>query len=313
MAADLTSSGRAIMAMNHDLDRSPARGVPENYRSFMVVGNIAAGELSKHLQQPGEQDHFLCCVNWTITADTVIDMAERMLEDIATRPVDTIVFVLLDEDIFLGKEDTGEVGKPFVAGGIWHVAGRLVIADYDTVMHLLHLLGPLFTAAGGRNIILVSPTPRFTEHRCCDDPAHLVNSSDADFITQQKAGLRTVKQAMREFVRANNYRRTRILDPDLSTSTLSSQDLASNSPVLPSEKVFATLAGAVRRMDVAISEQEAMAAPPTTAYTTTSGQHRADSTAGRQYKSSSGRERHRHDKGSCHPYRGGNHRGRRRY
>lgn len=245
IAADLTSQGRAIMAMSFDLDRAPAKGVPKNGRTYLCVGNSTAAAISKFLQLPGESCELVSTQDWRLTEESVAELTARMTAVLATNDVHTVVLAVLDEDMFLGKARDGTMSRAFKSDGTLHVAGSIMMAT----------MRPLLTAAGSRNIIIVAPYPKYVGQKCCDAGDHLTNRQDMTFVVNMKKGLVSAKQEIRAILKTNNIRRGRVLDPDLCTSNLEEEELWGPGPTDVTDRAFAAMAEGVRKLDAAITSQ----------------------------------------------------------
>ena len=75
-----------------------------------------------------------------------------------------VVFQLLDSSLFLARTEDGGL-SPAKRGqdGIYHVEGESTLAPEDFQYGVFQMIRPLIDAVGNRNVIIISPIPRFMQ------------------------------------------------------------------------------------------------------------------------------------------------------
>jgi hypothetical protein len=95
---------------------------------------------------------------------------------------DTIVLDLLSNTAFVGADSAGMPTQPVKGGdGMYHVLGSLTAAPTSVVKRALKAADSIVEVARGASFILVAPTPRYINKKCCNSPDHIDNFGDKDY------------------------------------------------------------------------------------------------------------------------------------
>jgi hypothetical protein len=93
------------------------------------------------------------------------------------------VLQLYDNSVFMVGGPGGERHHPvWDQKGIYHIDGRLVVANKDTVKELTALLLPLLKMIGASMKLVLAPLSHYWLVPCCDDEDHVVGHNSSAYI-----------------------------------------------------------------------------------------------------------------------------------
>ena len=90
--------------------------------------------------------------------------------------------------------------------------GELVLAGKDRQFLVFNILKPVLQKLLGRNVVFVTPGPRYLEG-CCDEIEHASNRFDEGFEDGLRRCLAECRQNFKDFLFTSGYRGFRVIDP----------------------------------------------------------------------------------------------------
>ena len=98
-------------------------------RKFFVIGASNSDRLAMALERTGIQVVKTTTTNWSPAPDAVDALVDHVKNAVAVGDPEVVVFELLDNLVYLGKQPDRSTELPKRgAGGIYHVQGELTIA-----------------------------------------------------------------------------------------------------------------------------------------------------------------------------------------
>lgn len=186
-------------------------------KSFLFIGSSHVRKLGSALRKAGLYADVIYEANWRTVKANVTDMPERLREKLEVTRVDAVVFCVLDNSIYFGMDDNGDLRPPQRdSSGKFHVHGELVVSSKSAQHVLFTSLRYLLDAAGGKNAIICSPLPRYTAGGCCDDQEHIKNRDRPGFESNLNSELKSVAENLRDFLFTSGYKLIKVLDPAVS-------------------------------------------------------------------------------------------------
>jgi hypothetical protein len=181
---------------------------------------LAGSSHTSRLIDPLESAH-LTVVDSTvpgfrITESSVSTMASDIEEKLRELdPANTVVLVqLLNNSIYQCKHSNGDRTLPKRGrDGNYHAEGELSVVNRDTLRELFSSLQPVFKAAKSFQCILLSPLPRYLWSRCCEDPAHIVNSEEPGYAASMGTALRELNRSLRNMIFMRKMKGVTMLNP----------------------------------------------------------------------------------------------------
>ena len=118
--------------------------------------------------------------------------------------------------------------------GTYHVEGDLVLASKDRQFFTFKNVLPLLKILGGKNVIFVSPMPRFLYEPCCGDDDHTTNRLDPEYEEEMRRSLNECRCNIKSFLFSNQVK-TRVIDPSpvLPHHDADGEDIWGGDPVHP--------------------------------------------------------------------------------
>jgi hypothetical protein len=215
-------------------------------KSFLVIGSSHAGKLGSALRKAGHHADVIYESNWRAVKANVTDMAERMREKLDVTRVDAVVLCVLDNSIYFGMDDNGDLKPPQRdRNGKFHVHGELVVSSRSSQHVLFTSLRFLFDATGGKNVIVCSPLPRYTAGSCCGDQEHVKNRGRPGFEANLICELKSVAENLRDFMFTSGYKLFKVLDPNVSWRGKQKEEIWGDDPVHPKEEGYKLMAQGV--------------------------------------------------------------------
>ena len=117
--------------------------------SFIIVGSSHAYRLSAALTSLGESVTCLASLFWKLNGENVNNTIKTLEEAVDLNPSATVAFHMLDSNIYFSSSEEGEITLPKRGeGGLYHVPGELVLADWPALKKIFTTALPLLRAGG---------------------------------------------------------------------------------------------------------------------------------------------------------------------
>jgi hypothetical protein len=237
---------------------------------------LAGSSHSSRLIDPLESAH-LTVVDSTvpgfrITESSVSAMASDIEEKLRELdPANTVVLVqLLDNSIYQCKHANGDRTLPKRGrDGNYHAEGELSVVNRDTLRELFSSMQPVFKVAKSFQCILLSPLPRYLWNRCCEDPAHIINSEEPGYAASMGTALRELNRSLRNMIFMRKMKGVTMLNslealgliPSADADTLSDDEgriiaLWGDDPVHPTRAAYRELATKIAEKTVQLLEEK---------------------------------------------------------
>ena len=227
-------------------DRHPGPLQEHNSDNFLIVGSSNARRLEEAMKRKGVLTGFVFSSNWRASKQSVVDMANHVKEELDKRPYNAVVFQLLDNNMFFMKGEDGSKALPKKdPDGKFHIIGDLAVADKDSQYAILKLCEPLWQAAKGTNMVVVSPMGRFVSAGCCGDPEHVTNRGSEDFFPKLKEELAACSGNIKNYLFTNGLRHGRVMDPARCMRDMSADEIWGSDPIHPREEIYSMIADGV--------------------------------------------------------------------
>ena len=158
--------------------------------NFLVVGSSNARRLVAALAAKGIPVGSVLSNSWRATKQSVVEMAEHVRQELAAGSYTAVIFQLLDNNLYFAcTEEGGLIPAARDNDGKYHVEGNLTVADKAALVAVMKLCGPLWEAAAGKHMVILSPLPRYVKEGCCGEYDHMPNRREADFYQTLKVEL----------------------------------------------------------------------------------------------------------------------------
>ena len=152
---------------------------------------------------------------WRAIKAKIPPMLEWLKMAMVDKPEDSlVVFQLLNSSLFLARTDDGGL-SPAKRGqdGIYHVEGESTLAPKDFQYGVFQMKKPLIDAVGNRNVVIISPIPRFLMRACCDNDNHIPNIRSPDYRRFLEDAIFDCRKNLKDFAFRLGMRRVKILGP----------------------------------------------------------------------------------------------------
>ena len=242
---------QSYLAMDLDsspiFDRNPGPIQDAGDDCYLVVGSSNARRLSEALKRKMIPTGYVFSSNWRATKKSVIDMAAHISKELESRPYTAVIYHLLDNNIYFELGEDGSKSLPKKGpDGKYHVLGDLAIADKDGQYAILKLCEPLWEAAKGKSMVIISPMARFITAGCCQDPGHASNRQNPDFYTKMREELTACTGNIKDYLFTSGLRHGRVMDPARCIRGLVAAEIWDSDPIHPRDAIYDLLAdGAV--------------------------------------------------------------------
>jgi hypothetical protein len=237
------------------IDRWPLRvySVKETKKSFLIVGSSHASKSAAALQRAGYEVDLIYKPNWRALKNTKRDLSNELaLEVLAIleeKKVDTVVFQLLDSNVYWAlQEDGSTIAARSGPDKKFHMDGDIVISSKAAQHSLFNNLKPLFEAVNGKNFLLVTPLPRYLIDGCCSDAEHMPNRKLPGFEQQLQDDLRDVAQNFKDFLFTSGLKNGKIVNPEISLRGLQRHEIWDADPVHLRDAAYDKLAEGIIRV-----------------------------------------------------------------
>ena len=228
-------------------DRNPGPIQDAGDDCYLVVGSSNARRLSEALKRKMLSTGYVFSSNWRATKKSVSDMAAHITKELESRPYTAVIFHLLDNNIYFELGEDGSKSLPKKGpDGKYHVLGDLAIADKDGQYAILKLCEPLWEAAKGKSMVIISPMARFITAGCCQDQGHASNRQNPDFYTKMREELAACTGNIKDYLFTSGLRHGRVMDPARCIRGLVAAEIWDSDPIHPRDAIYDLLAdGAV--------------------------------------------------------------------
>jgi hypothetical protein len=239
MAVDLDPSPQ--------VDRWPAKEAAmtgdSSKKVFLLIGSSHAGKIGSALRKLGHQADVIYQPNWRASKENVTEMCEAIYEKLEVTRVDTVVFCVLDNNVYYGVTEGGDSKLATKDNeGAYHIEGNLTISSKSAQQVLLTSLKPMFDAARGRNIVVCAPMPRYLKLSCCANEEHVANRKSSGFEANLLRDLKESAEHVRDFMFTSGHKAAKVLDPAVSWRQSDVNDIWGSDPVHPTEAAYGLLA-----------------------------------------------------------------------
>jgi hypothetical protein len=215
---------------------------------LMIVGCCKTKEMSKILSNRGKTTSSVFSNNWRITRASVESLATNLRRQIEAEEPETIVFELLDNSVFVGKQEDGSRLLPKKeADGRYHIHGEVQVCARDVQLEQFSALKPIFEAAADKKIIWMVPAARYLTGGCCENREHVSNKNDPHLREDILMQLESLKRNMRDHVYYTN-RRIKIFDVNQYIRSMSNDDIWGEDPALPKTEVIGKMVDGLMKM-----------------------------------------------------------------
>ncbi len=143
------------------------------------------------------------------------------------------------------------------------------MVNRDTLRELFSSLQPVFKVAKNFQCILLSPLPRYLWNRCCEDPAHIINSEEPGYAASMGTALRELNRSLRNMIFMRKIKGVTMLNslealgliPSADADTLSDDKgriiaLWGDDPVHPTRAAYRELATKIAEKTALLLEEK---------------------------------------------------------
>jgi hypothetical protein len=220
-------------------------------KSFLIIGSSHAGKLGSALRKAGHHADVIYESNWRAVKANVTEMAERVREKLERTRMDTVVFCILDNSVYYCMDDNGDLIPPQRdKAGKFHIHGELVLSSRSAQQVLFGSIQELLDAAKGRNIIVLSPLPRYVSGGCCDNDGHVANRRRPGFEANLNRELKDVAERLRDYLFTTGQKLIKVLDPAVSWRGKNKEQLWGDDVVHPKEEAYKLMAEGVISINI---------------------------------------------------------------
>jgi hypothetical protein len=129
---------------------------------------------------------------------------------------DVIAVHCCDNTAFMARsEEGGDLPIHKFVTGEYHVEGDLVVAGKDRLLMFFRNCLPFLLLLKNRNMIFLTPIPRFLYALCCENVEHASNQRDQDFEADLRAALAEAMNSYKDFLFTSGLRGFSVLNPGL--------------------------------------------------------------------------------------------------
>jgi hypothetical protein len=151
--------------------------------------------------------------NWRITKANVELLLPKVKEAMERKTPDGVVLQFMDNSVFAGLSEEGEMKPPRRQGDRLHIDGDLAVCDRPVINKLLAVCKPILDATAGIKTVLVGPLPRYATAACCNEAEHMPNRRGARFLEDLVEDLEGVHKIARDFLFKESLRHIRVMNP----------------------------------------------------------------------------------------------------
>ena len=197
---------------------------------IIAIGSSHLTRTVLSMKKFGDTINCMASPSWRLTEDNVKSSALALEDAVKANPGATIIYQLFDSFIFFSSSAPGELALPKRGeDGCFHVAGDLVLADWSAFRKIFYVSIPLLRAGGNNRKILLSPLPRYSTAKCCQNEEHITNFGKKGFGTSMGSKLAEIHSWIDDFARGKHIKNCEVICPASTIMTgddISKKDLA---------------------------------------------------------------------------------------
>ena len=172
-------------------------------------------------------------------------MADKIRELMAWTSPAIFIFYALDEGFFYSSNDAGLSFPARDEAGVVHLTGEAKVIGKDSQYEAFNLLQPLFKAAGGKPMVLITPYLRWTEKTCCSDTTHTTNTGNMMWAEHLATKLDEAARNYRTFFHTKGYKNISVLNPGIIGTEMVPHEIWDTDPTIPGAAFFDKLAASI--------------------------------------------------------------------
>ena len=150
---------------------------------FLMVGGSHALKEGEVIADRGFAVTTCAIGGWRPNRGAVDEMAAKVETALSEmKSSDVIVVHCFDNVAFMGRsEEAGDLPIRRYPNGEFHVEGDIVTASKERLHMYFRNCLPVLRLLEGRNVIFLSPLPRYVNNSCCDREDHAPNRRESNF------------------------------------------------------------------------------------------------------------------------------------
>jgi len=195
---------------------------------------------------------------WTITekgVDELVEILKEQLEN-ADESRTTIVYQLFDNSSFwVRKEDGSRIFPEKGEDRVYHVDGKLEVADREDAKRMVSLVTRLLRAGRMCRKLVLSSLPRWMYEACCNLPSHCLNIADENYVDWMGERLSDLRHYINEHVKMKGIKRVYVVQPALLLNGDSSTHW-DDDPIHMTPEGYSKLAHSLENLVVKMAEDE---------------------------------------------------------
>jgi hypothetical protein len=122
---------------------------------------------------------------------------------------------LYDNSIYLVSGPGGVRHLPVRdSAGLYHVDGRLLVADKVGIKELTATLAPLIQELGGCKKLFLTPLARYWLSPCCEDSDHVSNYKEKNYLPKLNMAISGLRDYIRDSLYIRRIQNYRVLCPN---------------------------------------------------------------------------------------------------
>jgi hypothetical protein len=124
---------------------------------------------------------------WVADLESIVECVNK-LQSYKLSDQDTVLLDPLSNSVFCGTDEHGNPTDPVKVDGCWHIVGDLLVRP-KTVLKKILSQCMVMIGKTSPHIICLAPIPRYIFTKCCNDPTHVKNYTEPDYISDIEAGM----------------------------------------------------------------------------------------------------------------------------
>ena len=181
---------------------------------FILIGSSHMARLAVSLKGLGEEVNSMASPYWRLNDENVEATTKQLEEAIKLNTTATIIYQLYDSSVYFASSAPGEQALPRRGSdGKYHVNGELIVADWPTFKKIFYMSIPLLRAGGDNRKIILSPLPRFSTSKCCEDSKHVTDFGKEGYGTTIGEALGDIQGWIDDFSRGKRIKNFEVLCP----------------------------------------------------------------------------------------------------
>ncbi len=237
--------------------------------ALVLIGASHLRSIGKFFDQEAWKVFDLTTPGWRISNDAVREKIAQV-KDLASETdlKDAVCLLqLYDNSIYLVGGAGGVRHLPVRdSAGLYHVDGRLLVADKAGVKELTATLAPLIQELGGCKKLFLTPQARYWLSPCCEDSDHVSNYREKNYLPKLNMAISGLRDYIRDSLYIHRIQNYRVLCPnkmiglgprqaDISDSEAKEfAELWGGDPVHPSASAYRKIAS---HLDADLMDKEA--------------------------------------------------------